>query len=69
MGRPRGSKNSKSVSKEKTKCTGPTSTDAKKSRSMDEVLGVGVLNVPEPELCDDEGEVLLPKSSLLELKK
>lgn len=33
---------------------------------MDKVLGVGILEIPE---CEDEGEILLPNSSLIELKK
>ena len=69
MGRPRGSKNSKAPSKENGKKKGPESADAKKTRSMDEVLGAKILEVQSAESSEEEGEILSPKSSLIALKK
>lgn len=44
-------------------------SDLRKARSMDEVLGEGMLDVPEPVLSKEEGEILTHKSSFAESKK
>ena len=67
MGRPRGSKNSKSMAKSKGSEKKPTSADAKKTKSMDAIMGVGTLEIPNS--SEEEGEILSPRSSLHELQK
>lgn len=69
MGRTRGSKNSKVASQGKGKERIPASAEAKKTRSMDEILGVQILNVQSDAESEIEGELLSPKSSLIALKK
>lgn len=49
MGRPRGSKNSKSKSLN-MKSSGLTYVDARKTGFMDQVLGLGALEIPDPVL-------------------
>ena len=64
MARTRGSKNSKSANKGNGKMNGPTSADAKKARSIEEVIGIGILDISDPESIDKEGMNLSPKSSI-----
>lgn len=63
MSRPRGSKNLKVGSKGKGKAGIPSSSEAKKTRSMDEILGAQILNVQTDEESENGGEMLSPKSS------
>ena len=69
MARTRGSKHSKSVTKGNDRANGPTSADAKKTQTIDEVTGIGLLDVSDPESIENEGMNLSPKSSIAELKK
>lgn len=69
MGRPRGSKNFKSVAKGKGTANVPSSSNAKKTKSVDEVMGVGTLQIQDPNSSEEEGEIPSPLSSLMELQR
>ena len=69
MGRPRGSKNSKGSNKRKEKVKCPSVSDARKTKSMDELLGGGKLELQSVDSSEEEGELLSPKSSLVTLQK
>ena len=70
MSRPRGSKSSKNDVKAKGSMKKPSSSDAKKSKSINQIIGcVGWKLIPNSRSSDEEGEILSPKSSLSALKR
>ena len=64
---PRGRKIRKLMSKGKGKSIGPSSSNAKKVHSMDEVLRVGMLEVQSFVSSEEVGEILSLRFSLIAL--